>query len=118
MWPENWISDTSRVEAMLRKWRGGVAAAWGYSVSHSQLLIRVYREKDPVDVRSLFLYIKDCSYVSFQSSWRDASFTVKEVTEDSGAEFEISDADRCIVRCGVRPFVCETEGYDVRLPGS
>jgi len=102
---------------MLRTWRGGMARAWAYSVSHSQLLIRVHREQTPVDIRSLFLYIKGCSRVSFLESWRNVSFTIKEVAGDSGTEYEISDADRCIIRCGVRPVVCETESYDVKLPG-
>jgi hypothetical protein len=117
MWPDNWIADASKVDAMLKAWRGGMAQAWAYSVSHSQLLIRVHREKNPVEVRSLFIYIKGCMQISFQSSWRDVAFVIKEIGAGSGSEYEVSDADRCIIRCSVRPFVCEMEGYDVKLPG-
>ena len=110
MWPENWISDPSMVEAKLNAWRGGSAQAWSYSVSHSQLLIRIYWENNPVEIRSLFLYVKDCSYVAFSSSWQDVSFTIREITGDSGIEYEISDGDRCAIRCGVSPIHLRNRG--------
>jgi hypothetical protein len=111
MWPSKWISDSKKVAALIAKWRGGKVQVWGYSVSHSQLLIRIYSEREPVDTFSLYLYFKGCNRVEFESSWRGADFEVKQVEGKHGPETEVRDSDHFFVRCTGGPFAHENEEF-------
>ena len=112
MWPQEWISDTASVSLELEKWRGGVAQAWGYSVSHSQLLIRVFREEGSQRSRtSLYLYLKDCYKVSFEDGWRDVQIKIEEQAGKFGTEYILTDGDRFYAHCGVTPFAAESEEF-------
>jgi hypothetical protein len=115
-WHPNWISDPAQVSALLAKWRGATAQGWAYSVSHSQLLIRVHWERKPVDVFSLFLYFKNCSRVSFDDTWPNFDLKVTEMAGKFGREVEATDADRLFVHCCAGPFAYETEAF-LKLPG-
>src|SRR3989338_1802803 len=103
MWPKSWIEGSADVRRELERWRGATAQAWAYSVSHSQFLVRLYREEaSRSDVRppSLFLYLKGCDRVSFSDTWRSASVRVEERKGEFGPRFFISDAERLSVDCG------------------
>lgn len=83
MWPQEWKRGTHEVSSELKKWAGGVAQGWAYSVSHSQLLIRLFREEGQQRSRtSLYLYLKDCNKVTFTDTWRDANITIEEIRAD------------------------------------
>lgn len=112
MWPRNWISGTADVSLELDKWAGCVAQAWGYSVSHSQLLIRLYREEGSQRSRtSLYLYLKDCNKVSFMDGWRNVQITIEEQAGKFGTEYVLADGDRFYTHCGVTPFAAESEEF-------
>ena len=96
----------------LKKWAGGVAQGWAYSVSHSQLLIRLFREEGQQRSRtSLYLYLKDCNKVTFTDTWRDANITIEEIPGRFGTEYILTDGDRFYVHCGVTPFAAESEEF-------
>ena len=107
----DWISDPAQVAALVNKWRGASAQGWAYSVSHSQLLIRVQWPKEPVDLFSLFLLFKGCSHVSFHDVWRDFNLRIQEFKGELGPEFVAADGDRLRVRFRYGPFACETEDF-------
>jgi hypothetical protein len=117
MWPEHWISEQNGVLNELRRWKGAKAQAWGYCVSHSQLLIRIYwvQENTTPGPTSLWLWLNDCYQVSFQSSWDNVEIRIEQVSGRWGPEYIVTDSDRLTVRCGVFPLVTKTEGYWVRL---
>ena len=115
-WPSNWISDSAQVSALIEKWRGATAQAWAYSVSHSQLLVRVHWDREPVEIFSLFVYFKGCSRVAFRDTWREFNLQVSQTNGQFGSEFEVSDGDHLSVRCSSGPFVYETETF-LKLPG-
>lgn len=109
MRPEDWITDPVKVESLIKKWRGEMVQVWGYSVSHSQLMIRIHCERQPVDMFSLYLYFKGCNRVAFESFWKNADFEVKVVDGQYSQEIEVSDHGRFFVRCLGGPFAFETE---------
>ncbi len=115
MWPKHWISGLVDVQRELRKWEGAdsVAQGWVYSVSHSQLLIRIYRQQGAgsPSPTSLYLYLKDCYRVSFHDLWRDVHIKIEERPGKFDPEFFISDGDRLLVHCGVRPFAAESSEF-------
>jgi hypothetical protein len=110
MWPEHWIEGIENVQLELRRWKGAVGQGWAYSVSHSQLLVRVYREEagGTRSPTSLWLYLKDCYRVSFQDLWRGADIQIEQRPGKYGPEFIVTDGDRLFVHCGVRPFAAES----------
>jgi len=112
MWPKHWISGMGDVQKELHRWKGADGQAWGYSVSHSQLLIRIFREQENKRSRtSLYLYLKDCYRVSFNDSWRDVDIQIQEEPGKFGPEFIIADSDRLFVHCGVHPFSAESPNF-------
>lgn len=82
--------------AALEKWRGATAQAWEYSISHSQLLIRLHRPGEGVN--SLFLHFKGCERVSFDREWKAVSIQITEKEGRYGTEFVAADADQLFVR--------------------
>jgi hypothetical protein len=112
MWPHDWITGTEAVSLELEKWRGGVAQGWEFSVSHSQLLVRLSREEGSQRSRtSLYLYLKDCYRVSFDDAWRDVHIQIKEQEGEFGTEYVLTDSDRFYTHCGVTPFAAESETF-------
>ena len=111
-WPEHWISGLADVQKELHRWESAdsVAQAWAYSVSHSQMLVRIYRQQGTgsPSPTSLYLYLKDCHRVSFHDLWRDIRVRVEEQRGKYGPEFIVTDGDRLFVHCGVRPFAAES----------
>lgn len=93
MWPKSWISGRADVLLALEEWQHATAQVWEYSVSHSQLLVRIYREED-LATGNLFLYFKGCEQVSFGSIWRDVRFDIQESRGPIEHEFVVSDGDR------------------------
>jgi hypothetical protein len=108
---ESWVTDPMQVASLISKWRGGAAQGWAYSVSHSQLLIRVQCEREPVDLFSLFLWFKGCSHVSFQTIWNSFDLNIEELAGKFGPEFVATDSDRLQVRFKYGPFACETSDF-------
>ena len=112
MWPNEWKAGTSDVTRELEKWAGGSAQAWGYSVSHSQLLIRLFRDSGNKENRtSLYLYLKDCRQVSFRDSWHEVAIEIAEQPGELGFEYTLTDGERFYARCGVKPFAAESEEF-------
>jgi hypothetical protein len=102
MWPQNWIEGKDEVLRELRRWEGATAQSWAYSVSHSQFLVRLYREEElkQASPRSLYLYLKSCDRVSFTNLWHSAKIQIKETNGKTGPKFVVSDGDRLFVQCG------------------
>ena len=115
MWPEHWISGLADVQNELHRWEvaDSVAQGWAYSVSHSQLLVRIYQQhgSDSPSPSSLWLYLKDCYRVSFHDIWRDVHVRIEERPGKFGPEFIVTDGDRLFVHCGVRPFAAESSEF-------
>ena len=115
MWPEQWIEGLADVQKELHRWEGAdsVAQGWAYSVSHSQLLVRIYRQQGvgSPSPTSLWLYLKDCYRVSFHDLWRDVRVRIEERPGKFGPEFIVTDGDRLFVHCGVRPFAAESSEF-------
>jgi hypothetical protein len=111
MWPKSWITGRADVLHELESWRGATAQAWAYSVSHSQFLVRLYREEDlkGSPLVSLYLYLKVCDRVSFVGIWRDASIQIAERAGKYGREFVVSDGDRLRIECGAVFAAASTE---------
>jgi hypothetical protein len=113
MWPKSWIQGRADVLLALERWRGATAQAWAYSVSHSQFLVRLYREEQTKsDLRqpSLFLYLKGCDCVSFLGIWKDARVHIEEKKGQFGARFVVSDGERFCVDC-IAVFAAESVEY-------
>ena len=114
MWPEHWIKGLD-VQKELHRWKGtdSVAQGWAYSVSHSQLLVRIYRQQGSGSPSrtSLYLYLKDCYRVSFHDIWRDVCVRIEEKPGKFGSEFIVTDGDRLFVHCGVCPFAAESSEF-------
>ena len=110
MWPREWISGVPAVRSELEKWEGCIAQGWAYSVSHSQLLIRLHREEESPRT-SLYLYLKDCYKVSFFDIWRDVNITIGEQPGEFETEYVLTDGDRFYTHCGAPPFVAESEEF-------
>ncbi len=115
MWPEHWISGLADVQKELHRWEvaDSVAQGWAYSVSHSQLLVRIYQQHGSggPSPTSLWLYLKDCYRVSFHDIWRDVCIRIEERPGKFGPEFIITDGDRLFVHCGVRPFAAYSSEF-------
>ena len=115
MWPEHWISGLADVQKELHRWEvaDSVAQGWSYSVSHSQLLVRIYQQpgSGSPSPTSLWLYMKDCHRVSFHDIWRDVRVRIEERPGKFGPEFIVTDGDRLCVHCGVRPFAAESSEF-------
>jgi hypothetical protein len=115
MWPDHWIEGLADVQKELHRWEGAdsVAQGWAYSVSHSQLLVRFYRQQGvgSPSATSLWLYLKDCHRVSFHDIWRDVRVRIEERPGKFGPEFIVTDGDRLFVHCGVRPFAAESSEF-------
>jgi hypothetical protein len=107
----SWVSDSAQVAALLSKWRGATAQSWSYTASHSQLIVRVQRVSDPVDLFSLFLLFKGCSSVSFQDMWQSFDLKIDGFAGESGPAFLARDGDRLHVRFRYGPFACETSDF-------
>src|SRR4051812_1447587 len=113
MWPRSWIRGRDEVLRELKRWDGATAQAWAYSVSHSQLLVRLYREERSREASrppSLFLYLKGCERVSFSGLWRTAKITIEKKEGLYGAEFIVADGDRLSVVC-IAVFAAESVEY-------
>jgi len=115
MWPEHWIEGIADVQRELYLWEGpdSVARVWSYSVAHSQLLVRIYRQQrvGSPSPTSLYLYLKECYRVSFHDIWRDLRVRIEDRAGKFGPEFIVTDGDRFFVHCGVRPFATESSEF-------
>ena len=102
MWPQSWIKGREEVLRELRNWEGATAQGWAYSVSHSQFLVRLHREKDlkGTPLVSLYLWLKNCDRVSFSDVWRGANISIQEIKGQYGQEFIVTDEGRLHVQCG------------------
>ncbi|MES2694447.1 MAG: hypothetical protein V4773_13310 [Verrucomicrobiota bacterium] len=113
MWPKSWIAGKENALRELQEWSGATAQAWEYSVSHSQLLIRLHREGSG-GIGSLFVLLKCCERVSFENTWADANIAIEESSGKYGPAFTVTDADRLSVVASV-VFVTRLEHYGIRL---
>ena len=113
MWPKHWISGVEDVQKELHRWKGAVGQGWAYSVSHSQLLVRIYREQQggSPSPTSLWLYLMDCHRVSFHDLWREVDIQIEQHPGKFGPEFIVRDADRLFVHCGVLPHATESSEF-------
>jgi hypothetical protein len=103
MWPQSWIKGKEDVLRELKHWEGAKAQAWAYSVSHGQFLVRLYREEGHQkheSPSSLYMYLKVCDRVEFDSLWRDAHIHIDEKKGEHGPEFIVSDGNRLSITCG------------------
>ena len=102
MWPQSWTKGREEVLRELRSWQGATAQGWAYSVSHSQFLVRLYRDEDlkGSPIVSLYLWLKSCDRVSFCDVWRGAHISIEEKEGQYGPEFIVTDGERLHVQCG------------------
>ena len=105
MWPANWESEEERVQVLLEEWRGSMAEAWAYTVSHGQFLLRLHRQSE----ESLFVWFKNCRNVQFAPSWQASS--VKLERNADGALLA-TDGGNLNVSCASIQ-VAENDGFDV-----
>jgi hypothetical protein len=94
MWPSDWTKNETELAALLARWRGARGQVWEYSVSHAQLLVRLYRD-GPNPIPSAYILCKGCHSVHFEPYWKDSSVSV------SAAEgtVTIADGERLRVVC-------------------
>ena len=99
----------------LHRYQGAAAQPWEYSVSHSQFLLRIYREDDlkGLTLVSFYLWMKDCDRVSFFGLWRGANIQIEERRGEYGPRFLVSDCEHVVVDCGA-VFAAES-GERIRL---
>jgi hypothetical protein len=110
MWPSKWLPIKSKCPELLARCRGLRGQAWSYSTSHSQMLVRFYREGS---LAGIYLYCKSCDSVQFLSSWLDANVRVEISQGRHGPVYTITDGDRMRIMCGAA-FVAESSDL-VRL---
>lgn len=111
MWPTNWSPIEKEASGMLLSCHGLIGQAWSYSTSHSQLLVRFYREGSD---SGIYLYCKDCDSIQFEGSWRQAMPTVELSPSQFPGRVTIKDGERLSVICGAA-FLAESSVF-VRLP--
>lgn len=120
MWPKRWIRYLEDVQEELHRWEGAdsTGQVWAYSVSHSELLVRIYRKqgRGSPSSTSLYLYLRGCYRVSFENSWNDVRVRIEEQPGKFGREFIVTDGDRLFVQCGARPLAAESSEF-LRLDG-
>ena len=97
MWPSKWISIDDDSPRLLAQCRGLRGQAWSYSTSHSQMLVRFYRDGS---LAGIYLYCKSCDMVQFQDSWLDANVRVEISKGQRGSVYTITDGDRLRIVCG------------------
>jgi hypothetical protein len=97
MWPSEWLRIESESPQLLAACRGLRGQAWLYSTSHSQMLVRFYREGS---LAGIYVYCKGCELVQFQSSWLDADVRVEISKGRYGQVYTITDGDRLRIECG------------------
>jgi len=77
---------------LLKKWRGGKASLWGYTVSHRVLEIRIELEGTD-DYMSI--YCGDVRYLGGPKKWNDSHFELEHtdgceiILHDKPAGFEV-----------------------------
>ncbi len=111
-WPREWVQGVQEVQAVLRTWRGASAEGWAYSISHSQLLIRLFRQVEASSVAKppvLYLYLQACRRVSFDSLWRDADIQIEVCSGKRHTEYILRDGEHLYVHCGVLPSAAESD---------
>jgi hypothetical protein len=110
MWPSKWLRIENESPDLLAQCRGLRGQAWSYSTSHSQLLVRFYRDGS---LAGIYLYCKGCDLVHFVSSWLDADVRVEISQGQFGPVYTITDGERLRVICGAA-FLAESSDL-VRL---
>ena len=99
MWPAHWTKADRELNALLERWRGGRAEVWEYSVSHGQLLIRLYRDgTNPIP--SAYVLCKNCYSVQFEPHWKNANIRISRAPGRFGDVITVSDGERLRVSCG------------------
>jgi hypothetical protein len=116
MWPTDWTNDDEALVALLEKWRGGEVEAWEYSVSHGQLLIRIFH-KDSGSIRSAYVLCTSCDEVYFQARWSNAHIAFSRDASRLGPKLLLHDSDRFWVSCDSASAVEADEFIRLDLPG-
>jgi hypothetical protein len=97
MWPSKWLRIENESPGLLAQCRGLRGQAWAYSTSHSEMLVRFYRDGS---LAGIYLFCKSCDLVQFQSSWLDADVRVEISQGQYGPVYTITDGDRLRIVCG------------------
>jgi hypothetical protein len=111
MWPTNWLRIESEFPELLTQCRGLRGEPWSYSTSHSQMLVRFYRDGS---LAGIYLYCKNCESVQFRTSWLDANVRVEILEGPHGPVYTITDGDRLHIVCGAA-FLAQSPDL-IRLP--
>jgi hypothetical protein len=99
MWPAKWTKSERELDDLLDRWRGVRAQGWEYSVSHGQLLVRLYREgANPIP--SAYVLCKDCYSVQFEPHWNDSDIRISMAPGRFGNVSTVTDRERLSVSCG------------------
>src|SRR5689334_16196714 len=97
MWPSKWLRIENESPELLAQCRSLRGQAWSYSTSHSQMLVRFYRDGS---LAGIYLYCKSCDLVHFESFWLDADVRVEISQGRYGPVYTITDGERLRIMCG------------------
>ena len=99
MWTiSKWTKTADELARLLEHWDGAKAEVWEYSATHSQLLIRFFREGNPM--ASMYLLCKDCRESHFFSYWLNMQVRVQLTSDGGNHSHIVSDGNRLRVECG------------------
>jgi hypothetical protein len=114
MWPSKWLRIENETPELLALCRGLRGQAWAYSTSHSQMLVRFYRDGS---LAGIYLYCKSCDSVHFESSWLDANLRIEISQGRNAPRYVITDGDRLRIVCGAAFLAESPELVDLPGPG-
>src|SRR5262245_10454741 len=103
------IHDTSKLNDILRQWKGAEAKIWEYHPSLGRLALQVYR---PLENEQLYLVNVSCQTITGRFHWRNCDIQVIEERYESD-EYEASHLVRdqssgFSLRCNGVVLVCST----------
>jgi hypothetical protein len=95
---EHLIEGLDRVQPLVGKWAGGMAALWTYSISHAKLVVRLLR---PGVRGNLHLSCYDCRRVNAPTHWGGTQLQITADDTPEGRRYVLRDeANKVEIRCG------------------
>jgi hypothetical protein len=101
------LDRMKEVRELLRRWNGGEAMLWSYSVSHGVLEVHItLREEKPV----LRLKMSDCERIQGKTRWADASIAIQAVSREKGFVVEDTGGELRVECIAVEAFESSAKG--------